>query len=241
MLPGPTVRVARRLYRSTVALIPYREELPVLLNRRRLFGCGAEVGVARGDFSADILRGWQGAHLISVDPWREAPAGEYVDLCNVSQDTQERLYERTTKLLEQFGERSSIWRMSSVDASQRVPSKCLDFVYIDARHEYEYVKEDLHCWFDKVRPGGLIAGHDYMDGRVSTGLYGVKRAVDEFFAGKGLPVATTFRDPETQSWVVEVAEPGGSPSPVAWALGSLLRRLLTALVDVREGRATRWS
>lgn len=36
----------------------------------------------------------------------------------------------------------------------------LAFVFIDAAHDYESVKRDLAAWIPKVKPGGMIAGHD---------------------------------------------------------------------------------
>ena len=37
----------------------------------------------------------------------------------------------------------------------------IDFVFIDASHEYEDVKRDLQVWLPKVTHGGALAGHDY--------------------------------------------------------------------------------
>jgi predicted O-methyltransferase YrrM len=39
----------------------------------------------------------------------------------------------------------------------------LDAVFIDADHSYASVKEDIAAWIGKVRPGGVLAGHDYVD------------------------------------------------------------------------------
>jgi hypothetical protein len=39
----------------------------------------------------------------------------------------------------------------------------LDFVYIDANHNFNYVMEDLISWGKKVRRGGIISGHDYSE------------------------------------------------------------------------------
>lgn len=48
----------------------------------------------------------------------------------------------------------------------------VDFMFIDGSHEYEHVAQDITLAKRVVRPGGLIAGHDY-------GWPGVRRAVDE--------------------------------------------------------------
>ena len=37
----------------------------------------------------------------------------------------------------------------------------LDFVYIDANHDFVNFTQDLHEWYKKVRVGGIISGHDY--------------------------------------------------------------------------------
>lgn len=97
-----------------------------------------------------------------------------------------------------------------------IPHHSLDFVYLDARHDYESVVEDLEAWFDKVRPGGILAGHDYLDGVHPAGVFGVKTAVDEFFAKRGIPVYATCHDEPWRSWVIEI------PLPVAPAAGSAI-------------------
>ena len=52
----------------------------------------------------------------------------------------------------------------------------VDFVFIDACHEYRKVKSDLLAWTPKVKGNGVISGHDYDD---SHG--GVVKAVNEVF------------------------------------------------------------
>jgi predicted O-methyltransferase YrrM len=51
-----------------------------------------------------------------------------------------------------------------------------DFVYIDARHDYASALEDIRDWWPKVRRGGILAGHDYVDAMV--GLYKLNPVVD---------------------------------------------------------------
>ncbi len=197
----------RATYAATLAFVPNREELPLILNERSLLGCGVEVGVQQGIFSEHLLRHWKGLHLISVDPWMADDADGYVDIANVPQAEQESRFQTTCQRLAPFGRRSTIWRMTSLEAAARIPAHCLDFAYIDARHDYDSVMEDLEAWFDRVRPGGILAGHDYVDGESECGIFGVKSAVDHFFASRGIPVRATMSDSPWLTWMVEIPGP----------------------------------
>ena len=55
----------------------------------------------------------------------------------------------------------------------------LDFVFIDASHEYEHVKADILKWYPKVKNGGVLAGHDCYPNNPEFG--GVYKAVTEIF------------------------------------------------------------
>jgi hypothetical protein len=207
----------RFTYRRTIARVPSRDELPALLNARGLHGRGAEIGVKVGRYSDRLLSNWDGDQLISIDPWLATDPDEYVDRSNVTQDEFDAFYEQARKRLNRHGERSEIWRMTSVEAAAKVPERSLDFVYIDARHDYESVREDLAAWCSKVRPGGILAGHDYVDGDLPEGRFYVKSAVDEFFGGRGIPVHGTEGPSAVESfptWIVEVPEEGVTPTAV---------------------------
>ena len=195
--------VLRSTYRFTLRDVPTRRELPHVLNARGLVGCGVEVGVQEGDYSELLLGAWRGRHLISVDPWLAAPEDEYRSTDNVEQPVHEQRYTATLARLERFGERSSVWRLTSAEAAERIPRATLDFVYIDARHDYESVREDLGLWYPRLRPGGLLAGHDYVEGTFAEGTFGVKRAVDEFAREHGRRVHRTLRE-QWPSWMVLV-------------------------------------
>jgi len=84
-------------------------------------------------------------------------------------------------------------RRPSVETARDFADQSLDFVFIDARHTYEATCEDLAAWWPKVRPGGLIAGHEYVHAP------GVRAAVDEFVSRGALEHA--FRLSRT-SWMV---------------------------------------
>lgn len=57
----------------------------------------------------------------------------------------------------------------------------LEFVFIDASHDYASVKEDISLWFPLVRAGGVLAGHDYQPHPEGGGHPGVAQAVLERF------------------------------------------------------------
>jgi GR25 family glycosyltransferase involved in LPS biosynthesis len=71
--------------------------------------------------------------------------------------------------------------MKSLDAVSRFDDHSLDFVFIDASHEYEDVKADIIAWLPKIKPGGILAGHDYYIGDFDY-YPGVKQAVNEEFS-----------------------------------------------------------
>ena len=202
---GAMLRTTRPTYGRTLRMVPSRLELPVLLNARGLLGTAVEVGVDEGVYSDYLLTWWNGRKLISVDAWMEMPAEQYTDTCNTSQRSMEEKYESTRTLLAPHGERSEVRRELSVEAAALFEPCSLDFVYLDARHDFDGVTEDLSAWFEKVRPGGLMAGHDYNDGVFVEGVHGVRSAVDCFFAARSIPVRHTYTDVPAASWIVEIA------------------------------------
>ena len=60
----------------------------------------------------------------------------------------------------------------SKDAAADIPNESLDFIYIDAGHNYDAVKEDIISWKPKLRSKGVMAGDDYH-------WPGLKKAVSE--------------------------------------------------------------
>lgn len=77
-----------------------------------------------------------------------------------------------------------IVKLPSTEAIRLFTDGYFDLVFIDAYHSREAVREDIECWRDKVRKGGILCGHDYFlpseDRPLGRGRYpGVKLAVDE--------------------------------------------------------------
>jgi len=54
-----------------------------------------------------------------------------------------------------------IHRQYSYKAAATFPDGFFDFLYLDSNHTYEFVLSDLLDIAPKVKPDGLILGHDY--------------------------------------------------------------------------------
>lgn len=65
-------------------------------------------------------------------------------------------------------------RKTSIEAAKDFEDNYFDFIFIDAAHDYESVKQDLLTWYPKLKNGGIFAGHDYAP------FWGVYQAVNEW-------------------------------------------------------------
>jgi len=150
-----------------------------------LIEAAVEIGVAEGGFSFYLLDRWPGT-CYQVDPWLHLTEGTYKDFCNQNTEEQERRFKLVTDKSKKYNGRSRVMRVFSDAASLFFPDNFFDFVYIDANHKLEFIREDIGLWWPKVKSGGIFAGHDYLDGVITSGDYGVKTAVNEFVIANGL-------------------------------------------------------
>lgn len=170
---------------STILKTPYekpRAKIADILHAYNLRkGVGVEIGVKRGEFSKVLLESWDCESLILVDAWEQQPNNVY-DETNVHNHHDD--YLKCMTALEPYKGRFHVMRGLSHEVVKDINDETLDFVYIDANHSYDAVKQDLHDWYPKLKPGGIIAGDDYTINSIETfgnnSVFGVKKAVDEF-------------------------------------------------------------
>lgn len=153
--------------------IQYRRELWQLLTGM-MCGNAAEIGVAEGNFSRDMLD-WpiKFPRLFLVDRWK-CVISQKGDASNSQVWHDNNLAEVKRKIAKEEN-RVMILRGDSVEMANKVPDDTLVLVYIDADHSYEGVTRDIRAWIPKLRSGGVMAFHDY-----ENPAYGVKKAVQDF-------------------------------------------------------------
>lgn len=150
---------------------------------------GAEIGVFKGQMSALLLSRLPALTLYMVDSWAPTEAQpEAYRACGdfhagLGAQKQERCYREALAAVRFALDRAIVLRMDSAVAARRVDDCSLDFVFIDGDHSYPGAVTDIEAWTRKLKPGGLLAGHDY-DHPLKP-LFGVKRAVDEACAANG--------------------------------------------------------
>lgn len=136
-----------------------RNEFGALLEKYK-FKTVVEIGVQSGLFADELLSNWPSfEQYFGVDPWIQQK--NYVDWANVDNNEQEKKYQETRNRLNKYGNKIQLIREFSTDASAKFKNNSIDFIYIDARHDYCGVYEDLTSYYSKLKCNGIFAGHNY--------------------------------------------------------------------------------
>jgi len=128
-----------------------------------------EIGVSRGDYSEKILAQSLPQKLHLIDSWTEKPyrgRKEFV----------ENRFSKEINLGQVF-----ICQGFSTNVLENFDDGYFDWVYIDSNHTYKTTARELDISQNKVKPNGIIAGHDYVTGYWPKKIrFGVIEAVNEF-------------------------------------------------------------
>lgn len=126
---------------------------------------GVELGVFMGTMSKWLLAYKPSMHLTMVDIRRR---------------------KELDSVLKWFPKETwDFYEMTSHSAAALVPDDHFDFVFVDADHSFEAVKQDIHDWLPKVKPGGWLCGHDF-------NKVGVDRAVRKTLPSYELDMDNTW-------------------------------------------------
>jgi len=146
---------------------------------------GCEVGIYAGEFAEFLYRTLSPTRFYLIDGW---------DLCGetlfcANQDGNGGCSLPATLLYQTVVDRFSmdprvhVWKGLSNDKIPDIPDNSLDWIYIDADHSYEGCLRDLELSLPKLKPNGLLMGHDYEINKkkcIPNWNFGVGQAVDTF-------------------------------------------------------------
>jgi len=152
-------------------LLPSRTDL---LNRLPMSGVAAEIGVAFGNYTAEIVSINKPSRLHLVDAWD-------------SERYQAGLQSIKKKFASEITAGAVVIDQGySTDVLEKFPDGYFDWVYIDTDHSYETTYKELILSSRKVKRGGQIAGHDFCTGNVVKPVpYGVIEACNRFCVEEG--------------------------------------------------------
>lgn len=125
------------------------------------FKTGAEIGTDQGEYAERLSQIMPNLTLFCIDPWKAAAyePGEQPE-SREDQSFFDKRYEETKEKLKPY--KTLILRKTSMEVVKDVDDNSLDFVYIDGNHDFLNVTQDMHYWLKKVKPGGILSGHDYV-------------------------------------------------------------------------------
>jgi len=158
------------------------------LYRELGYKVGAEIGVQRGHHARTLCNNVKDLKLFCIDTWE--PYNK------IGKKKTDEIYAHCLARLKRF-KNVEFMKMTSMEAVKLIPDRSLDFVYIDGLHEFDPVIMDIVHWSQKVRFGGIVAGHDYY------AFYqgGVMKAVNAYTRAHNI-----------NDWYVTTADTNGFPS-----------------------------
>ena len=169
--------------------IQFRTQFGELLAHLGLKGDAVEIGVAEGRNALSIIQSPQVERLYLIDSWKELPQKGDGGFPQDWHDINLRVAQET---LEPYKDKAIWLRGLSQDMIDSIPDDSLIFAYLDGDHSYQGCLGDLERIYKKVKVGGIIAGHDYINE-----AYGVNKAVRYFvFESEGFYSMTDIHQTE---------------------------------------------
>jgi len=161
------VTILERKHFQNLRYILDRQELLSLMPKS---GVCAELGVASGAFSQEILNITSPKKLHLVDSW---------DSDRYSKQAMETVLKRMRSEINDG--KVMVSNGISTEVLQQFNDSYFDWVYIDTDHSYETTISELYHCDRKVKENGIITGHDFCAGNWEGGVkYGVIEAVYQF-------------------------------------------------------------
>jgi predicted O-methyltransferase YrrM len=130
-------------------LIPHFGDKPIV---------GVEIGVLGASGTVAMLNRMPNLKLYAIDPWEHIEGKNFE--AERDQEYHDYNYVESINRTAEFGDRVMLMKMTSDEAFKLLPGP-YDFIWIDGDHSEDQVRKDVQKWKTKIKPGGIIGGHDY--------------------------------------------------------------------------------
>lgn len=133
----------------------YREAVRRTPDGGTIVEVGSFLGKSAAFMAVEILNSGKRIRFVCVDPFTaHLGAGVYDSRAGIGEFLSNMKRGGVEHLVE-------VKQALSVDAAELFADGSIDFVFIDAAHDYENVRADICAWLPKIKHGGVLAGHDY--------------------------------------------------------------------------------
>ncbi len=146
----------------------------------------AEIGVFFGENARDMNRELNLEKIYLIDP--------YLRYEEYKKDKSGLRLKKAKKNSHKINNSKNIvWIEEFSEKAVKEIKENLDFLYIDGNHDYPHVKKDLELYWNKIKKGGIISGHDIQS-------EGVSKALIEFVKKKNLEI---FFGDRRDWWIIK--------------------------------------
>jgi predicted O-methyltransferase YrrM len=154
----------------------YTEMVHHFKNNSHFVEIGSWRGRSASYMGVEIVNSGYNIKFDCIDTWEGSIEHENHYLVKES-----KLWDEFNKNIEPVKDIITPIKMDSIEASKLYEDYSLDFIFIDAGHDYKDVVMDIINWVPKLKINGIIGGHDYLSKDNTKCCIGVNRAVDEIF------------------------------------------------------------
>lgn len=185
---------------------------------------GAFLGKSTACLAVEIVRSGKRIQLDTIDTFTGVPEAEWLRSVapadrftfadqEALRDGDGSLVTAARRYLAPVLDRVQLIVGDSLTQAATYADASLDFVYLDDNHETAHVRAELDAWWPKLKPGGVLAGHDF-------DWPSVQKAVVIWGVRTGLVIANA----SARSWTCTKPQPADT-----WLVPPRQRKCLVAV------------
>lgn len=203
-----------------------RHDWPGLMRALDLTGLTVDIGAGAGGFTGQWQSRSPSRSHMAIDLWQPRPMREWPHYDNRQSMKEWKTIKDECSRIAAMNGSVELLEEDGVQAAERFPDGAVDAVWLDASHNYSFVRDALSQWWPKLRTGGMVGGASCINRfhklRKGTPMWiRTRQAVEDFAREKGCHLYTDQE--EWPCYLFSKADRGariaivsGSTSGVPW-------------------------